>query len=440
MTNKEEISSIIVLGETGTGKSSFCNNLCLNKKCQIGEGLNSETEKVNGINCEGIYSDIFIIDTPGLNDSNGPEQDERNIELMNDFIKKNPRIKGIIILLKFTDNRLTGSVKKSLKIFCNMFPMNNFWNHVIIVLSHFYANNNEEKQKRKTELIKHYKQEFITIMNQSKIEHPNFILPSSINIYFCELKNPNEETKSEISKAIEYLRSKEQMFKKIEERIENPKIINTTKIGNTTTEEYIIEKIITFTDFDNTQTESKKIIDNWKETYIQEVETEVNVINEGEKKIYEHFSYKKIIHKNRNGEENINIDKENPIEKYIESEEMIYLPEEISDKVEGNLTTSTHKFYKQLKYVDRNLKETFGEKILCNSYNTYKEIVEETPITTTEGNSQIINYRRKNKYTDKDGNITYGEPEIYKTDTQITRVEIHTETIYRDDSDGCLIY
>ena len=260
MTNKEEISSIIVLGETGTGKSSFCNNLCLNKKCQIGEGLNSETEKVNGINCEGIYSDIFIIDTPGLNDSNGPEQDERNIELMNDFIKKNPRIKGIIILLKFTDNRLTGSVKKSLKIFCNMFPMNNFWNHVIIVLSHFYANNNEEKQKRKTELIKHYKQEFITIMNQSKIEHPNFILPSSINIYFCELKNPNEETKTEISKAIEYLRSKEQMFKKIEERIENPKIINTTKIGNTTTEEYIIEKIITFTDFDNTQTESKKIM------------------------------------------------------------------------------------------------------------------------------------------------------------------------------------
>ena len=437
MINKEEISSIIVLGETGTGKSSFCNNLCLQPKCKIGEGLNSETERVNGINCEGIYSDIFIIDTPGLNDSNGPEQDERNIELMNDFIKKNPRIKGIIILLKFTDNRLTGSVKKSLKTFCNMLPMNNFWNHVIIVLSHFYANNYEEKQARKEALIKHYKQEFNIIMNKSKNEHPNFILPSSINIYFCELKNPDQETKNTISNAIEYLRSKEKMYKKIEERIENPKIIKTTKLGNTTTIEYIIEKIITFTDFDNTQTESKKIIDNWKETDIQEVETEVNVINEGEKKIYEHFSYNKIIHKNRNGEENISIDKEKPIEKYVESEEMIYLPEEVSDKVEGNLTISTHKFYKQLKYVDRNLKETFGEKILYNSYITKKEIVEETPLINNEGNTQIIRYRRKNKYTDKDGNITYGEPEIYKTDTQITRVEI----VYRDDSDDdCLIY
>ena len=120
---------------------------------------------------------------------------------------------------------------------------------------------------------------------------------------------------------------------------------------------------------------------------------------------------------------------------------MIYLPEEVSDKVEGNLTTSTHKFFKQLKYVDRNLKETFGEKILYNSYNTYKEVVEETPLTKSEGNTQIISYRRKNKYTDKDGNITYGEPEIYKTDTQITRVEVYTNTVYRDDSDDdCLIY
>ena len=128
---------------------------------------------------------------------------------MNDFIKQNPRIKGIIILLKFTDNRLTGSVKKSLETFCNMFPMNNFWSHVVIVLSHFYEDNNEEKQRRKEALIRNYNQEFTNIMNQSKIDHPNFIIPPSINIYFCELKNPDEAIKNEISNAIEYLKSKE---------------------------------------------------------------------------------------------------------------------------------------------------------------------------------------------------------------------------------------
>ena len=33
---------------------------------------------------------------------------------------------------------------------------------------------------------------------------------------------------------------------------------------------------------------------------------------------------------------------------------MIYLPEEIDTKVEGNLITYTHNFYKQMKYVDKN--------------------------------------------------------------------------------------
>ena len=47
---------------------------------------------------------------------------------MNEFIKKDfrKRIIGIIVLLKFTDNRLTGSIKNSIKLFCNIFPVNDF--------------------------------------------------------------------------------------------------------------------------------------------------------------------------------------------------------------------------------------------------------------------------------------------------------------------------
>jgi GTP-binding protein EngB required for normal cell division len=440
MANNDEVSSIIVLGETGTGKSSFCNNLCLQPKCKVGEELNSETERVQGIKCEGVYDDIFIIDTPGLNDSNGQEQDKRNINLMNEYIKQNPRIKGIIILLKFTDNRITGSVKQSLKAFANMFPMNDFWSHVVFILSHFYANTQDEKQKRKEKLVRNYKKEIKEIMNQTKITHPNFNIPEEIHFYFCELKNPDEETKNEILNAMRFLRAKRQMFKKIEVREEEPRIVNTNKLGNTTTVEYVKEKITTFTDFDDTQTESRKIIDSWNENYIEERETEVKEKVEGEKKIFEHFVYKKMIHKNRNDEEDINVDKKNPIEHYIETEEMIYLPEETNSITEGNKTTITHLFYKQLKFVDKNSKETYGNKILVNSYNTYKEIIEEEPLTKNEGNTQIINYRRKNKYTDKDGNITYDEPEIYKTDTHVTYTNTVVERYYESDDDDCFIF
>lgn len=439
MASNDDISSIIVLGETGTGKSSFCNNLCIEPKCVVGEGLNSETERVQGIRCEGIYNDIFIIDTPGLNDSNGSEQDAQNINTMNEYIRQNPRIKGIIILLKFTDNRITGSVKDSLKAFADMFPMNEFWSHVIFILSHFYANTPEEKERRKEKLLRNYKKEIREIMKQTKIVHPNFNIPEDIKIFFCELKNPNEETKAEISNAIQFLREKQQMFKKIEVREEEPKVKNTTILGNTKTVEYIKEKITTFTDFDDSQTESIKIIDNWSEKYIEERETEVKEKKEGEKKIFEHFVYKKIIHKNRNEEVDISIDKENPVEHYIESEEMIYLPEETNSTTEGNKTIITHNFYKQLKFVDKNSKETYGEKILVETYNTSKEIVEEEPLTRSEGNTQYISYRRKNKYTDKDGNITFDEPEIYKTDTHTTHTIIERIEVSDGGSD-CFIF
>lgn len=442
MTSAEEsqdISSIIILGETGTGKSSFINNLCQAPKCKVGLGLDSETEEVLGVKCDGYYKDIFMIDTPGLNDSNGEEQDERNINLMNQFIKNNPRIKGIIILLKFTDNKLTGSIKKSLKIFYDMFPLNNFWSHVAICFSYYYDTNPEAKIQRKNLLIKNYEKEFKKIMQQSKLEHKDFVIPEDIKMFFCELKNPDEETKLEIKKVIDYLKIKEQMFKKIEEKIEEPKIKESIKEGNVTTVEYYIEKITNFIDFDDSKNEVRKIIEKWKEIFIEEKEEEIKEKTEGEKKIIEHYIYKKIRHKNKNNEEEINIDKENPLEKYIESEEMIHLPEEIDTKVEGNLTTYTHKFYKQMKFIDKNSKETFGEKILENSYTTSKEEIEVEPSIVDQGNVKLTNYMKKNKFTDKDGNVTYDEPKIYKTDTHVIETRIETHYVY-DDDDSCKIF
>ena len=316
-----------------------------------------------------------------------------------------------------------------------MFPLNNFWSHVVICFSYYYDSNPEAKIQRKNLLIKNYEKEFKKIMQQSKSEHKDFVIPEDIKMFFCELKNPDEETKLEIKKIIDYLKIKEQMFKKIEEKIEEPKIKESIKEGNVTTVEYYIEKITNFIDFDDSKNEVRKIIEKWKEIFIEEKEEEIKEKVEGEKKIIEHYIYKKIIHKNKKNEEEINIDKENPLEKYIESEEMIHLPEEIDTQVEGNLTTYTHKFYKQMKYIDKNSKETFGEKILENSYKTTKEEIEVAPSIVDQGNIKLTNYMKKNKFTDKDGNVTYDEPKIYKTNTYVIETQI-----IREDHDSCKIF
>ena len=104
--NPDLKTSIITLGETGCGKSSFCNTLFASKRFKVGHSLDSETEIVEGKYGENEYSDIFIIDTPGLNDSEGEQKDKENAEKMKEYIKKNPRIKGILMVFNFNENRL----------------------------------------------------------------------------------------------------------------------------------------------------------------------------------------------------------------------------------------------------------------------------------------------------------------------------------------------
>ena len=99
--NPDLKTSIITLGETGCGKSSFCNTLFASKRFKVGHSLDSETEIVEGKYGENEYSDIFIIDTPGLNDSEGGQKDKENAEKMKEYIKKNPRIKGILMVFKY---------------------------------------------------------------------------------------------------------------------------------------------------------------------------------------------------------------------------------------------------------------------------------------------------------------------------------------------------
>ena len=411
----EDISSIIVLGETGSGKSSLVNKLLKDPKCKVGNELNSETEKVIGYMGEGKYSDIFIIDTPGLNDSNGAEKDKINIDAMHKYIKENPRIKGIIILLRFIDNRLTGSIKNSIKTFADLFPSNNFWNHVVIVFSHYGVIKAEEREEKKNNLKKMCKKELSLLMNETKLKHSNFILPDSdkLPMYFCELKDEDENSNKEIENLINHLRKKEKIFKKIEEKIEEPKIIKTEKNGNVTTYEYNIEKVTLYTDFDDITTESKKIIDKWVEKDIEEKINEMKETKEENKIIKNYYDYKKIIHYDRNSQTKETIDREKPLDSWIETQETVTLPEEITTIIENNNTKTTfnHKIYKQIIFTDRYGKQTASkDKELIEEWKTIEEIVNCPDISEDKGDKIIHKHYKKKITTDRYGNKTEGEP------------------------------
>ena len=142
------INKILVLGKTGEGKSTLCNYI-LNyseKKCKESSLPGSCTKTVDGF-ISNSYKDIFMIDTPGLSDSKG--EDQEIINRINEALKEKhcKGIKSIIFVNNINKDRLDFDDKRLLLIYCKMFPFPEFWYHVGILFSKSYEYFPEEALK-----------------------------------------------------------------------------------------------------------------------------------------------------------------------------------------------------------------------------------------------------------------------------------------------------
>ena len=112
---------VIVLGETGVGKSNFGNFLIKSQKFKISSSTNSETQQVS----YGESSQIIVIDSPGINDSSldDEEIEEKHlIDIVKEF-KQAKYLNTILILLNYQQPRLSRNLKIMIKLFCSVFKI-----------------------------------------------------------------------------------------------------------------------------------------------------------------------------------------------------------------------------------------------------------------------------------------------------------------------------
>lgn len=226
---------ICLLGETGTGKSTFINQITRKNECIEGDDTDAVTTEPKMVNLDYQGYNFYFIDTPGLNDKRGDEVNLNQIEQ----IRKAPRINVFILVLRFNDLRITKSIQNSLIEFMRLFPSKNFWNNVIIIRNWSF---DDSRRGKIVEGIKK-DEDLVSFMTQNNIN-----LPNEIKEFYINLKSDEQRKTEVLNLILDEIKEIHPIYKEVKITEEEHFEENEKEIL-----EYYILKTITYIDFDDNE-------------------------------------------------------------------------------------------------------------------------------------------------------------------------------------------
>ena len=186
-TNNSCKKGVIILGETGVGKSNFGNFLIKDYKFEISPSLNSMTLNVQ----QGESKEIIVLDTPGVNDTSTDENiEEKHLIEITKAFKNEKNLNTILILLNYQTPRLSRNLKIMIKLFCSVFKISFFLKHLGIVFTRCYTEDGRPDDEELNQKRIEWDREIRELMKNSLINEQ--LTEDKIQYFFVNL-NPKKK-------------------------------------------------------------------------------------------------------------------------------------------------------------------------------------------------------------------------------------------------------